>query len=178
MERGRAHSDTLDSPYSRGQFGGGSVANLPPLSFLFRPVASFGMQPFALHYPRGSSPNDTARGRSRVPGPVRRFVAAPVTLEIESQLCQYWIVPSLATAKGLETFLRSKERVPAIVPVLRFERHENHSSFDLFERLYDDCLVRPPEISKGPAPRCNRCELANRIRRILFSSPGESYRVW
>src|SRR5882672_10426629 len=61
------------------------------------------------------------------------------------------------------------------VVVIRFLRDENDSSSNLLKHLYDYRLVRPPEVPKNSTSRRHRCELADRILGILFSSPRESH---
>jgi Putative member of DMT superfamily (DUF486) len=54
------------------------------------------------------------------------------------------------------------------VPRTRDTIHENHPVVDLFEYLYDYCLVRTLEISLSRSPEGHRGELADRLLRILL----------
>jgi hypothetical protein len=50
--------------------------------------------------------------------------------------------------------------------------NENHSAFDLFQRVYDYRVVRPSEIPQGPAVRGDRGEVTDCVRRVFFQVPA------
>jgi hypothetical protein len=55
--------------------------------------------------------------------------------------------------------------------------HENHLTSRMLQHFYDDRVVWASQISQESAACGNHGKLADRVRRILFSSPCKSHRL-